>query len=151
MFGAGRHALFLSLLFLSLLLLTTASCGGEVDEGFLTGTWIHTGQVEATDPVTGGHLRTLRRDILTLSDDNSYTREYQSNIPGEEEEFSHRGRWLLRGRTLKLWFTREDSTLGKVKGTVEVLGEYSIRLDNRFYSRNSRPRNQRPDREMKTL
>ncbi len=138
-----RHMLPL----IPLLLLSLAACGGSVDEEFLTGTWAHTRQVEVTDPITGRPVGTLRSDEIIFSDLNRYTREYRSNIPGEEEQFSHEGRWYIRGRTLKLTFTKQDSSFGKVKGKIQVIDEYSIRLDNRFYSKDGRPRNQRPERE----
>lgn len=128
-----------------LILLILTSCGSGVDAELLTGTWAHTHQVEITNPVTGRSSGTRRSDVMTLSEDGTFRREFISTIPGEENEFSHDGRWSIRGNTLSLSFTREDSTLGKVKGKIRIIDEYSIRLGGRFYSKSGRPRTRRPD------
>ncbi|MFC1629074.1 hypothetical protein ACFL3H_08185 [Gemmatimonadota bacterium] len=111
----------------------------------MTGRWAHTHQVEVTDPVDGRKSGTRRSDVMTLSDDGTYKREFISTIPGDEPGFSHAGRWKLKGKTLSLSFTREDSSLGKVKGQISVIDEYSIRINGRFYSKSSRPFTRRPD------
>jgi hypothetical protein len=128
-----------------LMLILLTSCGEPVEEDFLIGRWAHTRQVETVDPITDRPVASTRSDAIRFLEDRRYERDFHSTIPGEEQDFHHEGPWTIRGRTLKLTFTKEDSTLGRVKGRIEVIDEYSIRLDGRFYSKSSRPRTRRPE------
>ena len=124
--------------FLSTLIIS--SCGSEVGRDDMIGTWIHTQEVEIPSQ-DDREIRTyLRRDNLVLRDDGTYSRSFSSRIPGEEESFTHTGSWRLSGRTLTLTYTKNDGSVGKAKGRVQIVDEYSIRWGGRFFGKAQRPR-----------
>ena len=124
--------------------LTASSCGGELNRDDLIGTWIHTQSASITIEGDEQPRSVMRRDSINLNEDGTFSRNFSSRLPGEEETFSYKGRWRLSGKTLMLTYSKLDGSTGKAKGKVRTIDEYSITWGGRFFSKGGRPRTRRP-------
>jgi hypothetical protein len=129
----------------ALLLITGTACSGQVDRSYLVGTWVHTqGEVHlATTPFEGDRQYT-RRDAITIEEDGKFRRSFSSTFPQEESDLAQKGTWRLHGHTLTLFYRDDEGAPGRLRGRIQIIDAYTMRLDRRVFSKQGRPPVQRP-------
>jgi hypothetical protein len=129
----------------ALLLLMGTACGRPIDRTLLVGTWVHTQEEvhPATTPFEGDR-RYSRRDAITIEEDGTFRRSFHSTFPQEGGDQNQEGTWRLRSHTLTFFYRDDEGAPRRLRGRVQIIDAYTMRLDRRVFSKQGRPPTRRP-------